>query len=535
MPRLAPARLALAALIGLVSLTPARAQEPPVTRPPAPDLVGGTDWINSAGPLKLADLKGKVVVLDFWTLCCINCIHVMPDLAKLEKKYPNDLVVVGVHSPKFDNERETKSIRKAVLRYEIAHPVVNDADRKIWDAYNVQSWPTMAVIDPEGKLVGTVSGEGNFELIDKVVAKLVAEAKGKGTLKSGPMRFDLARYRETGDTPLFFPGKILADPASDRLFVSDSTHHRVVVSTLAGKLVGTVGTGTPGKTDGPAAKAQFDDPQGLALDGDTLYVADRKNHSLRAVDLKAMTVRTVAGTGEQSQASRALAAPAPALKTGLNSPWGLTRVGRDLFIAMAGHHQIWKLNLDAATVAPFAGEGGENLRDGPPGFARFAQPSGLTADDKFLYVADSEVSAVRKVPLSGEGFVETIVGEGLFTFGDVDGKGEQVRLQHALGLGLAGGKLIVADTYNSKLKRLDPASKECHALPLKPAAGESGPLFNEPAGLSVAGGKVYVADTNAHRVRVVDLDSNAVTTLTIAGLTPPPVPKEWQAPASTKK
>ena len=521
-------RTLLIAVVLLFAAPPARAQAP---RKPAPDLAGGTAWINSAGPVKLADLKGKVVVLDFWTLCCINCIHVMPDLAKLEKKYPDELVVVGVHSPKFDNERETQSIRKAVLRYEVAHPVVNDADRKIWEAYGVQSWPTIAVIDPDGNLVGEVSGEGNYDLLDKVIAKLVAEAKAKGTLKPGKSRFDLARYRETGDTPLYFPGKLLADTATDRLFISDSTHHRVVISTLAGKLVGVVGTGTPGKVDGPAATAQFDDPQGLALDGGTLYVADRKNHSLRAIELKTMAVRTVAGTGEQSQGSRSLAAPQPALTTGLNSPWGLTRVGRELFIAMAGHHQIWKMGLDDATIGPFAGDGGENLRDGPPAEARFAQPSGLAADDTFLYVADSEVSAVRKLPLAGAGPVETLVGQGLFTFGDVDGTGPAARLQHALGLARYGKNLLVADTYNSKLKTLDPVSKVCRALALKPAAAEPGPLFNEPAGLSVAGDKVYVADTNAHRVRVVDLKANTVSTLTISGLTPPPLPERWQPPA----
>ena len=455
----------------------------------------------------------------------------MPDLAKLEKKYPTELAVIGVHSPKFDNERDTKSIRKAVLRYEIAHPVVNDADRKIWEAFGAQSWPTFVVIDPEGKLVGEVSGEGNFELLDKTIAKLITEAKAKGTLKPSESRFDLARYRETGDTPLYFPGKLLADAASDRLFVSDSTHHRVVIATLAGKLIGTVGTGLPGKTDGPAAKAQFDDPQGLALDGTTLYVADRKNHSLRAIDLNTLAVRTVAGTGIQTQSSRAIVTPQPAKETGLNSPWGLTRVGRDLFIAMAGHHQIWKMNLDTNLIAPFAGDGGENLRDGPPASARFAQPSGLAADDTFLYVADSEVSAVRKLPLSGAGPVETLVGQGLFVFGDVDGTGSAVRLQHALGLARYGKDLLVADTYNSKLKALDPVSKACRTLPLTAVAKADGPLFNEPAGLSVAGDTLFVADTNAHRVRVVDLKSNTVSTLTITGLTPPPVPKEWQPPA----
>ncbi len=496
----------------------------------APELAGGTAWLNSAGPLTLKkDLKGKIVLLDFWTLCCINCIHVLPDLAKLEKKYANELVVVGVHSPKFDSEKETKNIRKAILRYEIAHPVVNDAERKIWDAYGVQSWPTMALIDPEGKLVGMISGEGNLEVLDRAIAKLAEMHKAKKTLDEKPVRFDLVRYREKGDTPLFFPGKVHADAKGDRLFIADSTHHRVIVTDLTGKKIAVAGTGTPGKKDGAFAEAQFDDPQGMALDGDMLYVADRKNHNIRALNLKERSVRTVAGIGEQVQETRLLDRPAPAQGTGLNSPWDLLIHDRMMYIAMAGHHQIWAMDLDKKLIGPFAGDGRENIRDGPLFAARFAQPSGLATDGKFLYVADSEVSAIRKLPLNGEGRVETLVGEGLFEFGDEDGVGKQVRLQHALGVALHDGKLIVADTYNNKLKALDPKTRECKTI-----VGGKDSLFDEPAGISLANGKAYVADTNAHRVRVVDLATNKVTTLELQGVEPPPPQKEWQPPEPKK-
>ncbi|OWK42341.1 hypothetical protein FRUB_04419 [Fimbriiglobus ruber] len=503
-------------------------------REAAPELDGGVAWLNTAGPIKMADLKGKVVLLDFWTLCCINCIHIMPDLAKLEKKYPNNLVVIGVHSPKFDNEKETNSIRKAVLRYELAHPVVNDADRKIWERFGVQSWPTVALVDTEGKMVGGVSGEGNYDILDRMIAKLVAEGKEKKTLNEKPLRFDLLRYRETADTPLFFPGKVLADEKSNRLFIADSTHHRVVVTDLSGKKLAIAGTGSPGRVDGPFATAQFDDPQGLALDGDTLYVADRKNHSIRALDLKAGTVSMAAGTGEQTQDTRMLDHPGPAKTTGLNSPWDLLIVGRTMFVAMAGHHQIWAMNLDKKEIGPFAGDGRENIKDGPLFAARFAQPSGLASDGKFLYVADSEVSAIRKLPVDGTGRVETLVGEGLFEFGDQDGVGSAVRLQHALGVAYYDGKLIVADTYNSKLKFLDPKSRECKTFLGGPDPDGKGPLFDAPAGLSLAGNKLFVADTNANRIRVVDLATKKVTTLALQGVDPPPPQKEWVAPMASK-
>ena len=507
----------------------------PAKRPAAPDLDGGVAWLNSAGPLSIKkDLKGKVVVLDFWTLCCINCIHILPDLAKLEAKYPNELVVVGVHSPKFDNEKDTASIKKAISRYEIKHPVVNDAERKIWERFEVDSWPTFVVIDPEGNLVGYGSGEGNFELLDAVIAKLIAEAKGKKTLNETPLRFDLAKFRETPDTPLFFPGKVAVDPAGKRLAIADSTHHRVIITDLDGKHLMTAGTGVPGFQDANFENARFDDPQGLAFAGDTLYVADRKNHSVRALNLRNQTVSVVAGNGKQADDPRVrrLEKPVPATGIGLNSPWDLLLADDKLYIAMAGHHQLWVLDTKAGTVAPFAGNGRENIGDGPPGMAMFAQPSGLASDGKNLYVADSEISSLRKVPLAG-GAVETLVGRGLFVFGDKDGPGrvesplereaKEARLQHALGVAWADGKLYVADTYNSKLKVYDPKTG---ALSTFLGGGEkagwvTGPPLSEPAGIAAAGGKLYVADTNAHRIRVVDLATKQVDTLKLKGVEPP--------------
>lgn len=519
--------------------------ETPPKKPAAPEFEGGTAWLNTAGPLSLKkDLKGKVVLLDFWTLCCINCIHILPDLAKLEKKYADQLVVVGVHSAKFENEKDTKSIRKAVLRYEIAHPVVNDADHKIWDRYDVQSWPTFVLIDPEGNLVGYASGEGNYEILDKVIGNVVDEHRKKKTLDETPRRFDLVRYREKGDTPLFFPGKVIADEKGGRVFIADSTHHRVVVSDLAGKVQAVIGSGSPGKADGAFDKVQFDDPQGLAVKGDTLYIADRRNHTIRAADLKAKTVTTIAGNGSQQGdfENRQLIEPVAPKSIGLNSPWDLLLVGdNDLYIAMAGHHQIWKLDLKKNLIGPFAGNGRENIRDGTLAGSMFAQPSGLATDGKNVYVADSEVSAIRKVPLDGQGNVETLVGRGLFEFGDRDGPGrvkdgdilKEARLQHALGVAYHDGKLYVADTYNSKIRTIDLKTGEVGTF----LAGDekaADPLFIEPAGINFAGGKFYIADTNAHRVRVVDLATKKVSTFPLEGLQPPPPQKDWLPPEPKK-
>jgi DNA-binding beta-propeller fold protein YncE len=496
-------------------LTSYGAQRPAGGAIKAPELDGGVAWLNTDQPVKLKDLRGKIVVLDFWTLCCINCIHTLPDLAKLEKKYENEVVVIGVHSAKFDNEKETQSIRKAILRYEITHPVVNDAEMKIWNTYDVHSWPTLVLIDPEGNFIGKAAGEGNYDVLDKNIAKLIKTHKEKKTLNEKPIKFALERDRQG---PLFFPGKVLADGAGKRLFIADSTHHRIVVTDLNGKKLDIAGVGEAGRADGAFDQASFNDPQGMALKGETLFVADRKNNLIRALDLKTRTVKTIAGTGKQGDDRTG---SGPGTSMGLNSPWDLLLIGNNLYIAMAGHHQIWVMDLAKNVVSRFAGSGIENIRDGSLTTACFAQPSGLATDGKNLYVADSEVSAIRAVPLDGQGAVRTIVGKGLFDFGDIDGVGNVVRLQHALGVVFHEGKLYVADTYNSKLKEIDPAKRSCAAFLGGSSGWFTGPTFNEPAGISIADGKLYVADTNAHRIRVVDLKTKAVTTLPLTGVEAP--------------
>src|SRR5437660_8047511 len=261
---------------------------------------GGIAWINSDKPIKSDDLKGRVVLLDFWTLCCINCIHTIPDLAKLEAKYPGVLVFVGVHTPKFPNEKKTASIQKAVMRYQVKHPVVNDAEGVIWRRFRVNSWPTLVLIDPEGKVYGKISGEGVYNVLDEHIGKLVKEHRKKKTLKETPIEFTKAKA-DKAVSPLFFPGKVLADAAGKRLFIADSTNHRIVITDLDGKKIAIAGSGEPGWKDGAFDKAQLNDPQGMAIKGETLYVADRKNHLIRALNLKDRTVATVAGTGRQGK------------------------------------------------------------------------------------------------------------------------------------------------------------------------------------------------------------------------------------------
>jgi thiol-disulfide isomerase/thioredoxin len=503
------------------------AENPFPRRVQAPTLDGGLAWLNSAGPIELAKLRGKIVLLDFWTYCCINCIQILPDLTKLEKEFENELVVIGVHSAKFDGEKDTENIRDAIMRYEIKHPVVNDGRMNRWRRFQVNAWPTQLLIDPEGKVIGSASGEGNYEVIRDAVKKLIAYHEKKGTLDRTPLHFQLESFGQES-TPLRYPGKILADAATGRLFIADSGYHRVIIvdaATLQMKEI--IGTGQAGLVDGSFDKAQFFEPQGMALAGNFLYLADRRNHVIRRLDLAQRTVETMAGVGKQGWEREA---NGPAKDIPLASPWDLLIHENELYIAMAGTHQIWSMDLAKGTVGPYAGSGRENISDGGWQDATFAQPSGLSTDGKSLFVADSETSSVRRISFADH-TVETVVGQGLFEFGDVDGKGSEVRLQHALGVLYHDGKLFVADTYNNKLKTIDPRTTETSSY-LGDGKGElrdDPPRFDEPSGLAILGQTLYVADTNNHAIRAVDLTSKKVSTLVFQGLKPPATPDDDDA------
>ncbi|MEK7348030.1 MAG: thioredoxin-like domain-containing protein [Candidatus Eisenbacteria bacterium] len=494
--------------------------------PRAPELKPEFAWLNTDRPLTFSkELKGQVVLLDFWTYCCINCMHVLPDLAFLEQKYASEpFVVVGVHSAKFANEGSRQTIRAAINRYEIQHPVIVDEEMALWSEYAVRSWPTLVLVGADGRVIGAVGGEGNRAALDEAIGKALAEAKAAGIAAPGPLRFEREQSVRAA-SGLAFPGKVLADPESKRLYIADSNHSRVVVATLPdasgrSRLIATVGGGRVGREDGPADRATFHHPQGLALMGETLLVADTENHLIRAIDTETFEVTSVAGTGEQSFDR---AGGKRGTSQGLNSPWDLAVEGSTCYIAMAGPHQIWRLDLPMGLCRAWAGSGRENLVDGPAESAALAQPSGLALIGNHLYFADSEVSAVRRIDMAAER-VETLVGRGLFDFGDVDGDAKRARLQHPLGVAAWGTKILVADTYNHKIKELDPEARTIRTLhgDGKPGTdrGDALALF-EPGGLHAAGGDLYVADTNNHRVVRVALSIGAWSEVTIEGLEAP--------------
>lgn len=495
----------------------------------SPKLPQDGTWLNTDHPLSLKDLRGRVVILDFWTYCCINCLHVLPDLKYLENKYKDSLTVIGIHSAKFENEKEVENIRQAILRYDIEHPVLVDTDFQVWQQYAVRAWPTLMVIDPEGYVIGSVSGEGNREVLDRLIGELLHEHQEKGTTNFQELSLVLEKQQQPLVTPLAFPGKVLADEVGNRLFIADSGHHRIVVSTLMGEVQQVIGTGKPGLTDGSFSEAQFFSPQGMALDAEKqlLYVADTENHCVRQVNLKSQQVKLIAGTGEQSR--QICPQSGMGLETALNSPWDLERVSSRLFIAMAGSHQIWEMELETGWVSTYAGRGAEACIDGSRQESAFAQPSGITTDGRELYVADSEVSSIRAVGVVDNLPVRTICGSGeLFGFGDRDGHGSEVRLQHCLGVEYTQNYLWIADTYNHKIKRVDSYTGSCQTMLGDGTAGHhdgqgSEVRFFEPSGLSAIANHLYIADTNNHAIRHVTLDTLEVNTLEFPNLCAPDI------------
>ncbi len=487
---------------------PARAYQnkielpPPAERPTTPGFAKARGWLNASRAPTDAELRGRVVVVDFWTSCCINCMHTLPTLARLEKKHEKDpFLVVGVHTQKFDAEPELDRLRASVIRYGITHPVAIDGDRGIWESWGISAWPTVIVLDAKGRVVFADGGEPDEEELDSVIETALAEGAAEGSLTNQPPQF-VAREINVKN-PLSFPEKIAKVPGG--FSIADSGHDRIVFTDESGKVLDVVGGGR-GFADGDYKSARFAHPQGMIASGDLLYVADTENHAVRVIDRKAKTVSTIAGNGKLGT-GRLAEGPATAKSTALRSPWDLAIVNGALYVALAGSHQIATLDPNKQTIQLFAGTGQESLSDGNRLKAAFAQPSGLATDGKDLFVLDSETSSVRKIDLQS-GTVSTLVGHGLFVFGDVDGSGDKARLQHPIGLTYGGGALFVADTYNSKVKRVDPRTGETKTI---------APGFSEPAGLVFANEGLLIADTNRDRVVRMDL-AGGVTPWTISGL-----------------
>lgn len=450
----------------------------------APEL-NGRGWLNTGGKeLKLADLRGRIVLLDFWTFCCVNCLHVLDELRPLEEKYGDVLVVIGVHSPKFEHERDPQALAAAVERYGVHHPVVDDGDMHLWQQYAAKAWPTLAVIDPTGYLVASMAGEGHAEGLSRLFDELIAKHGPDGTLHRGDGPYVPPA---AADTLLRFPGKAIELP-NGNLLVSDSARHALAEIAPDGVTqVRRFGGGERGKP--------FNEPQGLLLlppdvaaaVGYDVVVADTVDHQLRGLRLDTGEITLVAGSGKPWRSAPTADDPRT---VDLSSPWDLAWFDGKVIVAMAGIHQLWWFDPIKRTIGVYAGTTVESLRDGPLPDVWMAQPSGLAVGGDRLWIADSETSALRYVE---DGVLHTAVGQGLFDFGHVDGPAAEALLQHPLGVAaLPDGSVLVADTYNGAVRRYDPSTGAVSTV-------DSG--LAEPSDIVVtAGGDVIVVESAAHRL-----------------------------------
>ncbi|MCC2315021.1 NHL domain-containing thioredoxin family protein [Cellulomonas sp. zg-B12] len=505
---------------------------PRLPRVRASELVG-RGWLNTGGKdVTLADLRGKVVVLDFWTFCCINCLHVLDELREIEERHRDVLVIIGVHSPKFVHEADPVALAAAVERYEVHHPVLDDPDLVTWQAFTARAWPTLVVIDPEGYVVAQMAGEGHAHAVETLVNELVAEHEAKGTLHRGDGPYVAPTPQPT---TLRFPAKALELPGGTFL-VADAGHHALTEVAADGEtLVRRIGSGERGLVDGGPDEARFSEPNGLCLvPGDLrerlgydVLVADTVNHALRGVRLADGLVTTVAGTGEQymvgavdnvTPSAGGTSSPVeagvgdrwPARQVKLSSPWDVVWSAQlaAFVVAMAGNHTLWTFDAEQSSVTHLAGTMNEGLVDGGPEQSWFAQPSGLSVDaDGRIWLADAETSALRRLD-PADAHVHSVAGTGLFDFGHRDGAADQALFQHPLGVAaLPDGSVLVADTYNGALRRWVPGDDGGTVSTLATDLAE-------PSGLVLPAGDpdhVLVVESAAHRLTRVALPAGAGT------------------------
>lgn len=459
-----------------------------------PPFPSDTSWFNVSRPLTAEDLQGRVVLLDFFTPGCINCIHMIPVQRQLKQKFGDDLLIVGVTSPKFTASKQADNMTPFLLRFHVDEPVFIDANMTWWNHYGVFAWPTMLLLNPEGKVIHSFVGEKSYADMSAVIADAIAAARKAHTLTRPELPL---KPISAGQHFFALPTKIAVN--AKRVAISDTGHNEIRIFDHSGKLLTTIGSGKAGFADGKFAQAQFNLPQGLALIGDDLYVADTDNQRIRRIDFATQTVTTVAGNGERAFLTET---HATALNTPLNSPWSLEAVDGSLYIAMAGEHEIWRYDPKTGKLVVYAGTGGEGMQDGARLLAQFAQPSGLAYHNHNLYVADPESSSIRQINLQ-TGLVITLVGKGLFTFGDRDGPADRALLQHPQGLAYLNGALYIADTFNNAIRKLDLGSLKVSTVAKDLA---------QPNGLAVLNNHtLLIADTYRDRIVALNLDTGAIS------------------------
>ncbi len=510
-------------------------------------------WVNYDRALSLGELRGKVIVLYFWTAGSVQCHHLFPALRHMEDNHSEELAIIGIHTPKFSAERSIDTVRHAVARYGLRHPVVHDPDRLIWRLYAVKSWPTLVFIGADGRLLGQVANEPDTDSLLTAVSQIVQKAYKSGQMRLTPMpranfiqpdqRFyypsHIKRIRlpilEGDDEPANAPqapapgGAPTGGPRPDAArrepedegpverdywIVSDTGHNQIVLLNNTGKELRRFGAIDAGFKDGDADAAQFRMPSGVYPYRRSIYIADTGNHAIRRLDLENDIVTTVAGNGKRGGY---LGAPIQASAASLASPYDVVVASGQLYFCNTGTHQLGRYDFQSNSISVLAGNGAEAIVDGPPLNASFARPMALTpsADGSRLYVCDAETSSIRSVLLTGDFRISTLIGNGPYDFGKIDGPFLRARLQQPLGVCMHRGMLVVADSYNNILRELDlgqQMTREFIGMEYKNVDHRPLPL-SEPIGVaSIDDQKFLCVDRNNHRIVVFEPRMKVVKT-----------------------
>ncbi|MBE7410846.1 MAG: hypothetical protein L6Q54_08605 [Leptospiraceae bacterium] len=473
-----------------------------------------SDWFNTKEPLTKDKLLGKVVFLNFLSYTCINCEHILQDLKSIERKWSNELAVITIYSDRNYSKEKNEIVRQAILLNDIDHPVVIDKDFSLWQTYNLNSWPTLIIIHPNGEILGQFSGEDIFQSLDSIVSEVVKDSESSDTLnrnKTLPLKKTIEPERL-----LYFPEKLAIDAKEKLLYVSDSKNNRILkIHIESGEILESIGSGYSGNKDGDYDSSEFNHPQGIFLKDKSLFVADTKNHSIRKIHLEKKVVETIAGNFSRA---RTIHLPGFGKNVNLSSPKDILELQGTLYIAMSGHHQIWKMDLKTSEIDLFIGSGNNNLLDGNFKDASLSHPYRMTYHDNTLYFTDRETNAIRSAKLIQEK-VDTLAGKGIFESGDVDGIFPKTRLQNPSDLFYHDGLIYFSDSQNHKIKTLNPITKEIktliHSKNFDETVHANKDNSFEPSGISLFQNKIYFADIKNHSIRILDLKTKELSELKI--------------------
>lgn len=454
---------------------------------PASDFPATLEWLNLAKPLRMAQLRGRITALAFVNAGSAWCLQRLNDLATLRKRHADHLHVIAIHVPRFDHERDAKRAEKRLQRQSRDFPIAHDADWVMWQHYGIDAWPTVVLIDGQGRIREKIVGDTPIRELDASIARLRDESVPQ-SLNVEP--FELRRVRGP-DLPLNFPIGIAVN--NQYLYVADSGHHRILECDHNGRIRRQFGSGGPGFIDGPMELAAFQNPQGLCLQRDILYVADTGNHAVRRIKLGTGDIDTLCGAGRFGQPVEGVVNDPRSVV--LDQPRALAvSPNNALCIATAGDNRIWTYDLSTRTLKLLAGSGAMLPADGEGGDAGFVGPTALAMVQQILYVCDEAGSAVRSVNLNTRK-VSTLVGQDAWRFGSLDGSRTEALLQQPQAIALDGASpvLWIADSGNDQLRTLRLGGGELTTVNLPQR-------LHAPAGLAVNAGVVWIADTDAHAV-----------------------------------